>query len=122
MSPDARPTLVLVGASGYLGRRLAALAHTDYRVVATYHSHPPDHSHPPKRSPSAADGAGTGNGPEWQVLDVRDGAAIDTCIAAARPRVIVNCAYVQHGADVDAITGRALSRRSFRAADCGWDK
>ena len=104
MSPDARPTLVLVGASGYLGRCLAALACADYHVVATYHSHPP------ARSPSDADGAGNagnGSGAEWQALDVRDGAAIDMCMAAARPRLVVNCAYVQHGPDVDAITARA---------------
>ena len=100
MSPDARPTLVLVGASGYLGRRLAALACADYHVVATYHSN--------KKAAESADGRGPDvRGPEWRALDVRDGAAIDTCIGEARPRVVVNCAYVQHGPDVDAITARA---------------
>ena len=40
MSSDTRPTIVVVGASGYLGRRVAALACSDYQVLATYHAHP----------------------------------------------------------------------------------
>ena len=92
MSSDTRPTIVVVGASGYLGRRVAALACAQYQVVATYHAHP---------RPDDAAAA------RWQALDVRDGAAIEACIAAAEPTVVVNCAYVQQGPDVEAITAKA---------------
>ena len=88
MSPDTQPTLVVVGASGYLGRRVAHLARPHYRVVATHHSQPH-----------------TGN--ETRALDLRDSAAIDACIADAAPSVVINCAYVQQGPDVEAITATA---------------
>ncbi|MEO5840042.1 MAG: sugar nucleotide-binding protein [Acidimicrobiales bacterium] len=93
MRSDARPTIVVVGASGYLGRRVTALARVHYRVLATYHSHP-----------LADDDAGT---VEWRPLDVRDGAAIARVVAEAQPAVVVNCAYVQQGPDVDATTAVA---------------
>lgn len=107
MSADERPTIVVVGASGYLGRRVAALARAHYRVLATYHSHPPSDD----AGADGVDGApSTKAGAEplqWQALDVRDRAAVDACVAAARPAVVVNCAYVQQGADVEAITAVA---------------
>ncbi|MEO8694553.1 MAG: sugar nucleotide-binding protein [Acidimicrobiales bacterium] len=93
MSSDTRPTIVVVGASGYLGRRVAALARARFRVRATYYSRPPDEDHT--------------SDTVWQALDVRDGAAIAACVAAARPAVVVNCAYVQQGPDVEAITAVA---------------
>ena len=106
MSSDTRPTIVVVGASGYLGRRVAALARAGYRVVATYYSHPPAGD----AGPDGASGNDAGAAEmqvQWSALDVRDRAAIDRCIAAARPAVVVNCAYVQQGADVEAITAVA---------------
>jgi dTDP-4-dehydrorhamnose reductase len=96
VSSDTRPTIVVVGASGYLGRRVAALARSRFHVLATYHSRPPD-SDDPVRSGAV----------DWRALDVRDGAAIGTCVAEARPAVVVNCAYVQHGPDLHAITAVA---------------
>lgn len=96
MSADTRPTIVVVGASGYLGRRVAALACADYQVLATFHAHPrPD------------DTEAVAGRARWQALDVRDRPAIDACIDGAQPAVVVNCAYVQQGPDVEAITASA---------------
>jgi dTDP-4-dehydrorhamnose reductase len=40
-------------------------------------------------------------------LDVRDGAAIEACISDSAPSVVINCAYVQQGTDLEAITAVA---------------
>jgi dTDP-4-dehydrorhamnose reductase len=104
VSSDTRPTIVVVGASGYLGRRVAALACAHYQVLATYHAHP--------RPDDAAEA-------RWQALDVRDGAAIEACIAAAEPAVVVNCAYVQQGPDVEAITAIAPGLLAAAAQGAG---
>jgi dTDP-4-dehydrorhamnose reductase len=114
VSSDARPTIVVVGASGYLGRRVAALACARHQVVATYHAHPrPDDVAAGDKSAgadagSADAGAGADSGAaRWRALDLRDGAAIEACVAAAEPAVVVNCAYVQRGPDVEEITATA---------------
>ena len=75
------------------------MARADYRVIGTYHAHPPDNA--------TGEGDDDGDGAQWRTLDVRDGAAIDSCIAAVDPAVVINCAYVQRGPDVDAITAEA---------------
>lgn len=71
-------TLLVVGASGYLGGEVCrqALAAGD-RVVGTY-----------QRGPGAVDGVG------WRPLDVRDRAAVRALVAQVRPRAVVNTAYV----------------------------
>jgi dTDP-4-dehydrorhamnose reductase len=63
----------------------------------------------PGQRAGGADGAGQSadDNAQWWALDVRDGTAIDSCLAAAQPDVVVNCAYVQHGPDLEAITGTA---------------
>jgi dTDP-4-dehydrorhamnose reductase len=93
---DRRPgaPLLVVGASGYLGRRVVALAPAGAEVVATFHRNAPAGAAPHERH-------------SWRALDVRDHAAIDALVADVQPSAIVNCAYVQHGADLDAITASA---------------
>ncbi|HUP75228.1 MAG TPA: sugar nucleotide-binding protein [Acidimicrobiales bacterium] len=106
MSAHTRPTLVVVGASGYLGRRVALLARPHYRVLATYHSLPQPHSHPRP-------------GDEVRALDVRDRAAVEACISDAAPSVVINCAYVQQGPDVEAITATAPGMLASAAQRAG---
>jgi len=126
VSPAGRPTLVVVGASGYLGRRVMALARARYRVIATYHTHP----RPGAEGMDAPAGEHTkdehaeaehvdDNGTQWRALDVRDSDAIDSSIADADPAVVINCAYVQHGPDVDAITATAPGRLAAAARRAG---
>ena len=74
-------TLLVTGASGYLGRELVARAsEAGWDVVATTYSQP-----------------GTR-------LDVRDGAAVDRAVAAGRPDAVVHTAYVQDGPDARPVT------------------
>jgi dTDP-4-dehydrorhamnose reductase len=81
-----RPLLV-VGGTGLLGRRLAALAASDRTVVATAHTHPP-----------CVDGV------RWASLDLRDAPAVHRLFVDHAPSCVVNCAYVQHGPAARAVT------------------
>lgn len=70
-------TLLVVGASGYLGGEICRQAvAAGSRVVGTY-----------LRAP------GTVAGVTWVPLDVRDGAAVRAVVARSRPRAVVNTAY-----------------------------
>jgi dTDP-4-dehydrorhamnose reductase len=72
-------TLLVVGASGYLGGEIGrqAVAVGDW-VVGTY-----------------AHEAGAVGGVTWAPLDVRDRVAVHDVVDRVRPRAIVNAAYVQ---------------------------
>jgi dTDP-4-dehydrorhamnose reductase len=71
-----RPLDVLVlGASGFLGRELMRRVRTGSSVLGTYHSH----------VPAASDRQGP-----WTPLDVTDRAATMRAVRAFRPRVVVN--------------------------------
>jgi dTDP-4-dehydrorhamnose reductase len=70
-------TLLVVGASGYLGGEICRQAvAAGSRVVGTY-----------LRAP------GTVAGVTWVPLDVRDGAAVRAVVARSRPGAVVNTAY-----------------------------
>jgi len=83
------PDLLVIGATGLLGRRL--LASPGGRVAATHHRSPP-HS----------------TGPDWHPLNLRDGGAqAAALIESIRPRSVVNAAYVQGGDDLRTVTAEA---------------
>jgi dTDP-4-dehydrorhamnose reductase len=88
--------LLVIGASGFLGSRITALAPSDVAVIGTHHAAPLE---PPVAGRRAA--------MIRRRLDVRDHDAIDALVEATRPAAVVNCAYVQHGPDLDAITAVA---------------
>jgi dTDP-4-dehydrorhamnose reductase len=76
-SPKERggPSLLVTGASGYLGRHLVARAGPAWRLVGTHLSTPP----PP--------------GLESYRLDIRDAAAIEALLDELRPEVVIHTAY-----------------------------
>jgi dTDP-4-dehydrorhamnose reductase len=71
-------TLLVVGASGYLGGEICrqAVAAGEW-VVGTY-----------------ARGSGAAAGVTWTPLDLRDARAVWATVRRLRPRAVVNCAYV----------------------------
>lgn len=72
-------TLLVAGASGYTGSRLARLAMAaGWAVVGTYHRTP-----------------GELSGVDWRQVDVRDRAAVRTLLRSVRPRAVVHAAYAQ---------------------------
>jgi dTDP-4-dehydrorhamnose reductase len=95
-------SLLVIGAAGYLGQSVVARAVGFDRIIATHHA----------TSPSDRDVA-------WRWLDVRDGAAIARVVESVAPDVIVNCAYVQRGDDLDAVTARAPGLIAAAAATVG---
>ena len=78
--------LLVTGGSGFLGSELAHQARVaGWEVVATH------------RSRAAADGTTV-------PLDITDPAAVEALVAATRPAVVVNAAYVLSGPELTAIT------------------
>jgi dTDP-4-dehydrorhamnose reductase len=98
------PTLLVTGASGYLGGALCRRAIGEgWTVVGTYRTHRPDAAARPLRAVA---------------LDVRDGPAVDALVRAAAPDAVLHTAYVQHGdaaSDVNA-GGAANVARAAQAA------
>jgi dTDP-4-dehydrorhamnose reductase len=79
------PLLLVTGASGYLGRCVAACAAAyGWDVVGTHH----------RRAPA---------GVRSVALDVRDAEAVRALIAAEAPAAVVHTAYVQQGAAAHAV-------------------
>jgi len=74
--PRPGPRLLITGGSGFIGGRLLARAAPDWPIAATYWS----------QSCAAENVA-------WYPLDVRDAAATDACLRAARPEVVIHAAY-----------------------------
>ncbi|MGW4463617.1 SDR family oxidoreductase [Micromonospora sp. NPDC004704] len=71
-------TLLIVGASGYLGGELCRRAVTaGLRVVGTYHRAP-----------------GVINGVDWQRLDINDRAAVRALVTRVRPAAVIGTAAV----------------------------
>lgn len=74
-------TLLIVGATGYLGARLLRQATaSDRTVAATYH-----------RTPPAPDPTGI----SWSPLDLRSREQVHTLIHTLRPHTVINAAYQQ---------------------------
>ncbi|HEX6499236.1 MAG TPA: sugar nucleotide-binding protein [Micromonosporaceae bacterium] len=72
-------TLLVTGASGYTGSRLARLAlAAGWQVVGTYHRAP-----------------GEVSGVDWRQLDVRDRQAVRALLRTVRPRAVVHAAYAR---------------------------
>ncbi|MEV4756776.1 sugar nucleotide-binding protein [Micromonospora sp. NPDC049559] len=93
-------TLVVVGASGYLGGEVCRRALAAGRpVVGTYHRAP-----------------GTVEGVRWERLDVRDAAAVRELVRGAAPAAVVNCAYRYDGWDA---TADGAAHVALAAAEAG---
>jgi dTDP-4-dehydrorhamnose reductase len=83
------PTVLVTGASGYLGRALAArAAGAGWRVVGTVHARP-------EAAPAGL--------ARVVALDVRDAAAVAAAVRAAAPDAVVHTAYRQDGDSARAI-------------------
>jgi dTDP-4-dehydrorhamnose reductase len=96
------PPVLVLGATGTLGARVVRLATTrGHAVTATWHRRPP----PEDRGEVA-----------WRALDVVDPEAIDRLVGEVGPGIVVNCAYVQHGSDLRAITTDAAVAAARAAA------
>jgi len=97
----AKPHMLVIGGSGYLGGWVVRLARAGWDVTATYLAHQVD-------DPGAT----------WRRLDVRDEAAVAALAAEVRPAVIVHTAAANPGyggADFEAVN-TAGSRHIARAA------
>src|SRR5579884_88847 len=92
--------LLVTGGSGFVGRRLLERAGPGWERAATY-----------LRAASPVDGV------VWQRLDLRDGAAVDACLAAARPDVVIHTAYDK--ADAEAVIARGTAHLTAAAARVG---
>jgi dTDP-4-dehydrorhamnose reductase len=68
--------LLVTGGTGFVGGRLLERAGPTWETTGTYHA-----SAPPAR-PWA-----------WQPLDLRDPAAVDACLDAVRPALVIHAAY-----------------------------
>ncbi len=80
-APDTGGTILITGASGYLGRRLVSLATTRATVVAASRS-----GHAP-------------NGVRGLGLDVTDGVAVAAALAELAPVAVIHAAAANPGAD-----------------------
>ncbi len=91
--PIRPPLLIIIGASGYIGRHLVARAGPAWRVVGTHLA-----STPPA-------------GLESYALDVRDRAAVAALLDRLRPDVVIHTAYRYDDAsvDVDGAPGMAAA-------------
>lgn len=92
--------LLVVGGTGYLGRRI--IARSQFDTHATHQA-----SHPR---------VGT---VRWRRVDARDPEALRAAVDAVRPDAIVNCAYVQGGPDLAAVTVQCPAVLAAVAAERG---
>ncbi len=96
--------MLVTGGSGYLGGWVVRLAHTDWDVIATYLTHPPNDP-----------------GITWQWLDVRDEAAVAALVKEVRPAVIVHTVAVspREGNDFEASNTTGTCHIARAATACG---
>ena len=100
ITPSA-PDLLVVGGTGFLGRRLVGLAGRE--VTAT------------RRRSAPTDVAA-----DWVHCDLSDGGdAAASLIERLRPAAVVNAAYVPDGPQLDAVTGVAPGRMAAACARVG---
>ncbi len=101
--------LLIVGASGLLGRHVAAQAHAvGWGVIGTHHSAP---TVPADIVPYAPI--------EWRRLDIRAPGAVADLARAVRPDAVVHVAYQQRGPTMWAITAQGAAHVALAAAAVG---
>jgi dTDP-4-dehydrorhamnose reductase len=93
-------SLLVTGASGYLGRAL--LASSEPPVIAT--------------RLSSSEPAGLAL--EWLRVDVRDAAAVDDLFERVRPRAVIHTAYLQQGPEAWATNVAGSAHVAAAAARC----
>ena len=92
----SRPTLLITGVSGYLGRHLASRVGDRWRLVGTYLQRPPP------------------SGVEAHQLEIRDLAAVEDLVRSVRPSVVLHTAYRQDEPDVNVDGTRNLAAAAAR--------
>jgi len=101
--------LLIVGASGLLGRHVAAQAHAaGWDVIGTHHSAP---TVPADIVPYAPI--------YWRRLDIRDPGAVADLARDIRPEAVVQTAYQQRGPLMWAVTAHGAARVALAAAAVG---
>ncbi len=101
--------LLIVGASGLLGRHVAAQAHAaGWDVIGTHHSVP---TVPADIVPNAPI--------DWRRLDIRDPGAVADLARNVRPDVVVHTAYQQRGSLMWAVTAHGAAHVALAAAAVG---
>jgi dTDP-4-dehydrorhamnose reductase len=98
------PKLLVIGGSGYLGRRIVAQAQGEWEVVSTFHSHP-------VRDPGVV----------WHALDIQREGEVVALVEQVGPTVIINAAAVNPGAngDVDAVNTEGAAHVAGASARLG---
>ncbi len=101
--------LLIVGASGLLGRHVAAQAHAaGWDVIGTHHSAPTVHADIVPDAPI-----------DWRRLDICDPGAVADLARNVRPDAVVQTAYQQRGPLMWAVTAHGAARVALAAAAVG---
>ncbi len=101
--------LLIVGASGLLGRRVAAQAHAaGWDVIGAYYS-----------APAVPTDAVADAPIDWRRLDIRDPGAVAALARDVRPDAVVQTAYQQRGPTMWAVTAHGAAHIALAAAAVG---
>jgi dTDP-4-dehydrorhamnose reductase len=97
-----KPSLLVTGGSGYLGRRLARCAQAQWDVTATYLTH---------RAPIP--------GCRWEKLDVCDAGGIYRLFEQVVPQVVIHTAVLGSGVDLECVNVGGTRHVALAAARIG---